>query len=123
MEDIYSVISKHLRSHTIKIIRCVDTQLSNKSLDIKVNPFTNKNSQIDIIQYIKHLLTQLALPELINIEKKLLAYNMFDYLVNNKKFIFDYPKFAISVYNKLLEFKKYNQMDNIDHYIQNIFYL
>ena len=119
MEDIYSVISKYLMTHTIKLIRCVDTQLSTKSL-INSNPFTNNNSQEEIIQYIRYHLNQIAQPELTKMEKKTLATNMFDYLLNNKKFIFDNSKFAITVYNKLLELK--NQMDNIDYYIQNIFY-
>lgn len=120
MEDIYSIISKYLMTHTIKLIRCVDTQLSTKSLVINSNPFTNNNSQVEIIQYIRHHLNQIVQPELTKMEKKTLATNMFDYLVNNKKFVFNNPKFAITVYNKLLELK--NQMDNIDYYIQNIFY-
>lgn len=122
MEDIYDNISKYVTINTIKIIRCIDTQLSTKSLEIKVNPFTNINEKNEIILYIRLHLKRIENEDLTLIDKKILATNIFDYLINNKKFIFHNPKFAITVYNKLLEFKKDKQFDNIEHYIQSIFY-
>lgn len=121
MDDICDIIRYYLTYSYIKLLNCTNHLLAKKTRQEKINPFTNKNTKIEIVAYVRHHIN-LVNTDLSITEKKDIVNDIFNYLVNNKKFLFDHPKFAITVYNKCLEFKKLNELDNIDYYIQKIFY-
>lgn len=129
--DILFNIIKFSGKNNLNLINCTCKLLYNYNK----NNLQKKKSNIseyrkeDIIYFIKNEMYKLY--EISDKESKAqIALNIFNYIADNKNFIFNNPRFGIVVLSKLLEFKNDINLDKIPHfhskcdiYFQKIFNL
>ena len=82
----------------------------------------------DIVSFIRNKLTTIE-NSFIKEEKIKECYEIFDLLINNKKFLMDNFKFANTVFRKLLEMKKEKNVpmedfnERCDYYLKEFIYV
>lgn len=125
--DIIENILKFLNTRYLKILNCTNNTIKNFNLKKNITIFTNLNESSDIIIHVINKLSDIDYC-IGYVEKSEICIDIFEYLLYNKKFIFDNIDFSITVLNKLYELKYDKLADHIlnfkkkiDYFIKELF--